>query len=771
MFFLGQPWMLLGLTALAIPVIVHLLNRRRFEVIDWGAMRFLQMSKVTRRRLFLEEILLMLLRMGLLLLLVGAFIALSTQSDVLARLEPRPNRDVVLVLDGSVSMNYASEDGKTADQAAREWALAYVRDLKPGDNVAVLQAKQQPLPADARLGSDLAVGAPDAVRGLPRPAGGCDWPAAVSAAAALLAKSERSEKDIILLTDGQRNGWADADTLERWAPVAKKLGGGDGKEGGPRLWAVNVAPAREPDPPNWSLTALRASPPVLPVKCEATFSGDLAVHGPSAYTPPHALRLSVDGQWVRNLEAPGASALKDGRLRLEFTHRFAAVGSHLVTLEVEPEPKGVRVKDRLPDDNVRQFAVEVTPPVPLLIVDGDPDAAPREYSKYPLLGGLTQKDDPTPPVVATAVSYMQFKPELLAGANRPRVLVLADVAQPPPALQSAVEQFLEDGGGVLVAPGGRADAAFYNKELYRDGEGWLPARLDGAEGDEKAADAAARVDTLNLTHPALEWFRTRAQLLVSPRFPRWWKLAPAKREPAGVKAAALRSATAEYPFLVERPYRAGRVIQAAVPLDDSWGAYLAPTPAYVPLLHELVYYLAGARSVEFNLRPGEPLRWRLDSNAAEGFRLHRPTDPEGDDEKNEEKRKEIRKGKPLVTGRPASKGEYVAELKQLPRGALLAYGDTTEPGEYRLTTPDDRTVYYVVQPDDRESDLAACTAEERGRVAEVVPVKYEDDRGVILAARAANDSRQEWWWWVFLLGLLGLLCGEVLMTRKLAKGT
>ena len=57
--------MLLGLAALAIPIIIHLLNRRRYEVIDWGAMRFLQMSKVTRRRLFLEEILLMLLRMGL----------------------------------------------------------------------------------------------------------------------------------------------------------------------------------------------------------------------------------------------------------------------------------------------------------------------------------------------------------------------------------------------------------------------------------------------------------------------------------------------------------------------------------------------------------------------------------------------------------------------------------------------------------------------------------------------------------------------------------
>ena len=34
-----QPVMLFGLAALSIPIIIHLLNRRRYEVVDWGAMR------------------------------------------------------------------------------------------------------------------------------------------------------------------------------------------------------------------------------------------------------------------------------------------------------------------------------------------------------------------------------------------------------------------------------------------------------------------------------------------------------------------------------------------------------------------------------------------------------------------------------------------------------------------------------------------------------------------------------------------------------------
>src|SRR2546428_7027462 len=65
--------MLTGLVAVAIPPIIHLLNRRRYDVIDWGAMQFLQISEVTRRRLLIEELLLMLLRMGLIAVLVLAF--------------------------------------------------------------------------------------------------------------------------------------------------------------------------------------------------------------------------------------------------------------------------------------------------------------------------------------------------------------------------------------------------------------------------------------------------------------------------------------------------------------------------------------------------------------------------------------------------------------------------------------------------------------------------------------------------------------------------
>src|SRR5215467_6688263 len=89
--------LLLGLAGLAIPIIVHLLHRRRYDVVDWGAMQFLQISETTRRRLLLEEILLMLLRIGLLAVLLLAFAGLFFDTSVPLRLAGRNNRDAVLI--------------------------------------------------------------------------------------------------------------------------------------------------------------------------------------------------------------------------------------------------------------------------------------------------------------------------------------------------------------------------------------------------------------------------------------------------------------------------------------------------------------------------------------------------------------------------------------------------------------------------------------------------------------------------------------------------
>src|SRR5262245_343842 len=111
----AAPAMLWGLLAVAIPVLIHLLNRRRAVVIDWGAMPFLALGRRAHRRSRLAELPLMLGRMILL-----ALVALALARPFVAPRDAAPGdaasealgssvaagepRDVAIILDGSESM-------------------------------------------------------------------------------------------------------------------------------------------------------------------------------------------------------------------------------------------------------------------------------------------------------------------------------------------------------------------------------------------------------------------------------------------------------------------------------------------------------------------------------------------------------------------------------------------------------------------------------------------------------------------------------------------
>jgi hypothetical protein len=759
--FLHTPWMLAGLLALAIPPIIHLLNRRRFDVVDWGAMQFLQVSEVTRRRLMLEEVLLMVVRMGLLGVLVLALAGPFLDVRLPAGFGPRASRDVVLLLDGSSSMTATDElSGSSPAEKAREWARAYVEELSAGDGVALLVAREQVEPLVGSLSSDRA-----RVRELLGKevycAGSANWPEAVKQADAILAGSQKLRREVIVLSDNQKFGWADADTLFRWELLASELGA---KATRPRLWAVNLAPDRDAAPPNYGLAPLVSNRPVVAVDREVTFKTELLLVGQPSYSPPYKIRLEVDGKHVRDLTPPagkgdGMPVPKDGRMPFSFAHRFQKAGSHLVSVVLEPDPPpedrppGYVLKDRVPGDNRQDFAVEVLPALPVLLVDGAASASAGQFGSDFLRDALSPARDRTPAVQTRVVAVGDFAPALLTGEPRPLVLILHDVSRLSASQAEGVAAFLAEGGGVLVTLGERAEQGWYNEQLYRGGDGWLPARLDGIAGEEARLQDAVRPDPATFAHPVLELFqKVTTGGLAEARFPRWWRLSTPGQHSPGVPVGQLTAGATKTPLFVERAFKAGRVLLCAVPLDASWGSNLVDLPAFVPLVHEAVYYLAGARSAEYNLRAGQPLRLRVSADATlDRFQLQPPGGPQW----------------PL-SPRAGEAGSYQARLVPQEQGALLVYEGVRNAGVYRVLTPQQQTVFYVVPADPREADLTGCTAEEREKVVKAVGVQYEDERDEILGSAEGATSRQEMWWWL-LVGLIGLLCLEVWMTRRLVK--
>jgi hypothetical protein len=714
---------LVALVAVLIPPIIHLINRRRYDLIDWAAMQFLHASRRRRRRILIDDWFLMLVRIGLIAILVLAVAGPLARWNPFAGIGSRPGRDVVLVFDGSTSMGYV-HDGESAHDAARRWAASFLRDLQSGDRVSVLQAKQRPQFVVPLPTSDLHQ-AESALDNLPKPLGGANWAAAVQQAAQILGTAGNPSHEIVLLTDTQRHGWADSGALERWELLARS-----GLQL-PRIWVVNVAPNRPADAPNAALAAITSSRPVVPVGREVRFRSELQIYGHWSAPPPGRVRVEVDGRPTAELKAV-IPAEGSGRVPLSFTRRFTAPGSHLVTIQLDG--------DAMPGDDRQDIAVEVVGAMPVLLVDGHPAAVSRRGSDF-LRDALAPARDPEPSFLVRQISVSDFSAEALAkpvgkeADTLPRVLVLSDVAVLKAAQQQAVEVFLNQGGGVLVTLGPRSDPRFYNDQLYRSGQGWLPARLLEPIGDEAKIETAPRPVPASMEHPALELFKEPQPAgIASAYFPRHWKL----ETPAQRSASAIAMLSDRLPFLAEKAFGKGRVIVAAVPFDNTWRTNLIELGDFVRLSHELVYYLAGARSAERDLRPGQPIVF----------------DP-GSGEKVTP-----------VTVIPPSGTPRAVELTSWP----LVFEETVEPGVYKFTTMSGRSQYAVVPADSGESVLTPCSDEDRARVAALLPSMRYITTVDETTAEATDVGATYDLAWLLLAVLIGFLALELVITRRISRG-
>ena len=69
-----NPFVLFGLAAAAVPVLLHLLNLRKLRTVEFSSVRFLkELQKTSMRRLRFRQILLLILRTLLIIAVVMAF--------------------------------------------------------------------------------------------------------------------------------------------------------------------------------------------------------------------------------------------------------------------------------------------------------------------------------------------------------------------------------------------------------------------------------------------------------------------------------------------------------------------------------------------------------------------------------------------------------------------------------------------------------------------------------------------------------------------------
>lgn len=136
---LHQALLAAGLAAVAIPIIIHLLMRRRRRPVEWGAMRFvLEAYRRTRRRLVVQRWLLLALRC-LLVAALGVAIARPLLGSAGAGAGAGSGRTVYIVLDNSIASQARDGRGAALERHVAA-AVEVLRALGDGDRAALVLA-------------------------------------------------------------------------------------------------------------------------------------------------------------------------------------------------------------------------------------------------------------------------------------------------------------------------------------------------------------------------------------------------------------------------------------------------------------------------------------------------------------------------------------------------------------------------------------------------------------------------------------------------------
>ncbi len=599
-----QPGLLWGAALLLVPLIIHLLNRRRYLRKSWAAMEFLLAAfKRVRRRVRLENLLLLLLRCA-----IPVLLALALARPIVGGGSPlaglaQAARHHVIVVDATLSNSQKPKAGPRPITRARVLVEKYLRRLaSKGDfhKVSLIRVDSSArlvLEGETRMDRAL-----EAVSRLCRPGFGAASLVKGLELAREVGNDPAARPLFTVFTDLQRNALGlepkEAAATDPFALAMADLS----KLSGDPVVIVDTGP--DAPPPNAGILSLEVSDPVV-VK-GLTLEVRARIKNWSG-KELRALQVvfSLDGQRRPSDVVdvpPGGTA--------EAVSRFSILkkGPHWIRASLPG--------DALPGDDKRWLALVARDRVKILFADGRPN---KDFL-LSAAGYMARVLDPTGeeeiPGVSLFRSTVVDSLDFAAGRvnmDAYDVVALVDVDRLPPATADRLADFVRSGGGLLAVPGEKSEPAAWNLRLTGPGaQGPLPVRLLEVKGfGSRGKDWYTPVLPKAVTHPALRDFNGSLGILLGET-PVYRFMGASLARPSAEVLLSL-SDPDRSPLLVADRYGKGKVLVLTSPItedDNRWNELNAPILAF-PLLYQSVLWLTYSPRERLNLLVGVPLAPRF----------------------------------------------------------------------------------------------------------------------------------------------------------------
>ena len=686
MSFLGG-FFLLALPAIAIPAVIHLMRKRRRDVVHWGAMKFLRDPSHRGQQLSqIDRWLLLAARTLIVLCLIGALARPVLRWGTLADSVGLPVQ--LVMLDDTRSSLARQSDGNTTFDLIRASSLDLISNL-PERTPLEVWAAGRPIRQIAGAGLSRSEMISRVKSFLPR-GGDADFASAVRQVALTVsaasdigssdtASSLRSPMDVWLFCDHTNAGWkADSSPLAMVPGTEHRL----------HLMRLGDFPTVGYQV---AVDQLRVSRSAIAMNEVVELSAMIANDGPQA--SPNLLF-----KWVHNDEVFAETqvpAINPGdRTAIHKELSIDQSGIHSVSLQLagtDQQNSG----DRLAADNAAHVVVQVIGELPLLVIDEnqddldvsgrDPDylaaALGRsigEKARQKKSTGDRDSDDRWQslfrPVVRSPRDLTDDVGSDFDWGTYPVIIWMGGVTLPDKVLRPMMQR-VRQGAGLWITLDSSTDRFWLNANLEKAGLASNDVALVGEMVVNDSVDQIQRIHPPEPTDAILGLLSDTERLdLDIVRIRRRVRLQLPSDQSASREL--LRTFDGDCVAWLSSLQR-GRVVVQAFPMNPSWSNFPL-TRSYVVWVLQILDHLSQPASESFDLAIGQMFR----TPVASPDHRYQISLPDG----------------------------AIQPLLALPSadGATVRFGETDRPGLYRIADLDDldgQSLPFVVQGSSDESNL------------------------------------------------------------------
>lgn len=594
-----NPILLLGILGASIPIIIHLINKKKAVSHKFAAIDFIfETNKRIYVKFKLRQLILLILRTSLLVFLAIALARPLIKNLGSGTAEKNIPTSNVIIIDDSYSMQYADRR-ESFFQSAKTAAKKIVNTLTKNDDAAIIGCSgitSQVLP-------ELDYDKKHLLHSIDQLQPGFTTTliaTALDTAVEVLTTAKAPVKRIFLLTDLTRNGWD---------PGWFKIGHEKLRRHVSKVHIIDISEGKTLN--NIAITRIEPRLDILERNAEGQIKVTISNFSP-VRVKDVLVQVLINGKRVTqgffNIDAHTSESK-------EFFFTVEKGKDSIGWVEI--------AGDNLNADNKRYFTMNTSHKLDTLLIDGDPKTNIYESETFYLEKALNPGREHASPIKPVICSIREVNNIAFADFN---IVFLCNVETLPSEKIQELEKFVKEGESVIFSLGNKVDAVYYNNAL----SALLPHRLHTTRtfsGDSPLSEEQPlHLKTSEPIHPAIRILsETQMNTMNTLSLVKFYRIFYIDPTPLG-NCKTILSFSDDTPALIERQIERGKTVLFTSSIDRDW-TDLPVKPFFLPLMQQLCRYVSGSMTDEVQKEILVNLGWQFpcpyDINAIE------ITNPEG----------------------------------------------------------------------------------------------------------------------------------------------